>query len=174
MLYITKEHVRINHEIKSPKIRVIDSDGTQLGILPIEEALKIAEQQDLDLVEVAPNAEPPVCRIIDFGKFKYEKERKEKEAIKKQSRIKIKEIKIRPTTEAHDFQFKVAHIRRFLENGDKAKVTITFRGREVVHSNLGKEMLEKIANELKDIGIVEQQPKLEGKNMIMVLTTIKK
>jgi translation initiation factor IF-3 len=148
---------------------VVDHDGEQLGIMPIEEALAVAEDQDLDLVEVAPNSDPPVCRIMDFGRFKYQQSKRSQEAKKRQKIIHVKEVKMRPKTEAHDFQFKAKHIRRFLDEGNKAKVTIMFRGREMAHQHLGMRLLTRMIEELKDVAQVEQEPIQEGRNMIMVL-----
>ncbi len=148
----------------------MDTDGNQLGIMPVREALRIAEERQLDLVEIAPQAKPPVCRIMDFGKYKYEQSKKEKEARKKQKIVEIKEIKLRPNIEDHDFFVKVRNASRFLREGDKVKATIIFRGREIVHTQLGKQLLVRLSEELKDLGNVERQPKLEGKNMIMILT----
>ncbi|MCL6558497.1 MAG: translation initiation factor IF-3 [Firmicutes bacterium] len=161
---------RINEEIRVREIRLVDSDGNQLGIMPTREALKIAEERQLDLVEIAPQAKPPVCRVMDFGKYKYEQSKKEKEARKKQRIIEIKEIKLRPNIEDHDFFVKARNAARFLKEGDKVKATIVFRGREIVHTQLGKQLLVRLSEELKDLGNVERQPKLEGKNMIMILS----
>jgi translation initiation factor IF-3 len=140
-----------------------------LGIVPLEEALARAEAEKLDLVEVAPKASPPVCRIMDYGKYKYMQAKKLQEAKKKQTTIQIKEVKIRPKTEEHDYQFKLRHIKRFLSEKNKAKVTIMFRGREIAHSELGLKVLERIMADIEEEGIVEQAPKLEGRNMIMIL-----
>ena len=161
--------MRINEEIRAREVRVISSTGEQLGIMPLRDALRLAGEQQLDLVEVAPQAKPPVCRIMDFGKFKYEQQKRDKEAKKKQKIITVKEVKIRPNIEEHDFNVKIKHAQRFLEDGDKVKVTIMFRGRELSHPELGKQVLTKMANELKNIATVEREPKLEGKNMIMIL-----
>ncbi|CUH96191.1 hypothetical protein P22_2280 [Propionispora sp. 2/2-37] len=140
-----------------------------MGILATREALRLAAEQHLDLVEVAPTAKPPVCRIMDFGKFKYEQQKREKEAKKKQKVVTVKEVKLRPNIEDHDFNVKLKNAQRFLQDGDKVKVTIMFRGRELSHPELGRQVLVKMANELKDMVIVEREPKLEGKNMIMIL-----
>ncbi|MFZ5649021.1 MAG: translation initiation factor IF-3 [Bacillota bacterium] len=169
MIYITKDF-RINEEIRVREIRLVDNDGNQLGIMPTREALKIAEERQLDLVEIAPQAKPPVCRIMDFGKYKYEQSKREKEARKKQKIIDIKEVKLRPNIEDHDFNVKSKNAARFLKDGDKVKATIIFRGREIVHTQLGKQLLVRLAEELKDLCNVERQPKLEGKNMIMILS----
>lgn len=169
MIYITKDF-RINEEIRVREIRLVDNDGNQLGIMPTREALKIAEERQLDLVEIAPQAKPPVCRIMDFGKYKYEQSKREKEARKKQKIIDIKEVKLRPNIEDHDFLVKAKNAARFLKDGDKVKATIIFRGREIVHTQLGRQLLVRLAEDLKDLCNVERQPKLEGKNMIMILT----
>ncbi|MFZ5591573.1 MAG: translation initiation factor IF-3 [Bacillota bacterium] len=161
---------RINEEIRVREVRVVDSDGNQLGIMPTREALRLAEERQLDLVEIAPQARPPVCKLMDFGKYKYEQNKREKEAKKKQKVINIKEIKLRPNIEDHDFQIKAKNAARFLKDGDKVKATIMFRGREIVHTQLGMQLLQRLAEELKDLCNVERQPKLEGKNMIMILS----
>lgn len=150
---------------------MINHEGKQIGIFPLSEALKIAKEGGNDLVEVSPNASPPVCRIMDYGKFKYQQSKKFHHAKKKhvQSITHIKEIKIRPQTEEHDFQFKMRHIKKFLNQGDKVKISLIFRGREITHPEFGKEVLERIVEEINDTGIVEQLPKLEGRNMTMLL-----
>jgi translation initiation factor IF-3 len=161
--------VNVNQKIRAPQIRLIGEDGTQLGIVPLEEALARAAEEKLDLVEVAPKASPPVCKIMDYGKYKYLQAKKLQEAKKKQTTIQVKEVKIRPKTEEHDYQFKLRHIKRFLSEKNKAKVTIMFRGREIAHSELGLKVLERIIADIEEEGIVEQAPKLEGRNMIMIL-----
>ena len=138
--------------------------------MPISEALRIAQERELDLVEVAPEAVPPVCRIMDFGKFKYQQSRRAKDARKKQTIIQVKEVKMGPKTDEHDFQFKARHVRRFLEDGNKAKVTIRFRGREMAHTELGRKLLDRMSQDLSDIATVESFPKLEGRNLVMILT----
>ncbi|GAB6157291.1 translation initiation factor IF-3 [Desulfotomaculum varum] len=148
---------------------MVDADNNQLGIMSVKEALRLAEERQLDLVEVAPQAKPPVCRIMDYGKFKYEQSKREKEAKKKQRIIQVKEVKLRPRIEEHDYIVKAKNAERFLKDGDKVKVTIMFRGREIVHTELGKKLLDRLAEDLKDLCIVERQAKLEGKNMIMIL-----
>lgn len=159
----------MNEKIRALEVRVIGHDGQQLGILPVRKALELALQEHLDLVEVAPNAEPPVCKIMDFGKFKYQQNKRSQEAKKKQTVIQVKEVKIRPKTDEHDLLVKIKHIKRFLAQKDKAKVTILFRGREIAYSDQGMKVLERIREELKDEIVVEQQPKMEGRNMIMIL-----
>ena len=148
---------------------MISPDGTQLGVLPIEQALQTAYGLNMDLVEVAPEARPPVCRIMDFGKYRYEQSKKAREAKKKQTIIELKEIKLRPKTEEHDFQFKVRHAERFLKEGNKAKITMMFRGREVIRMDRGKALLNRFVEALKDVAVVEQQTKVEGRNMTMIL-----
>ena len=166
---ISRDSLRINEEIHIREVRVTSATGEQLGIMPTREALRMAEEQHLDLVEVAPKAKPPVCRIMDFGKYRYEQQKREKEAKKKQKIVTIKEVKLRPNIEDHDFDVKKKNALRFLEDGDKVKVTIMFRGRELSHPELGRVLLVRMAKELADIANVERDPKLEGKNMIMIL-----
>ncbi len=150
-------------------MRLIDVDGEQVGIINIDEALDRAAVRDLDLVEVAPQADPPVCRIMDYGKYKYEQAKREKEARKNAKTVTVKEVKLRPKIEDHDFNTKLKHARRFLDNGDKVKVTIMFRGREIVHPELGREVLDRLAEEISDIGVIESRPNLEGRNMVMMV-----
>ncbi|MFZ5942477.1 MAG: translation initiation factor IF-3 [Bacillota bacterium] len=164
--------LRINEEIRTKEVRLVDEKGEQLGIMPPKEAAKIAAERGLDLVEVAPNAVPPVCRIMDYGKFKYEQSKKEREARKNQRIINVKEVKLRPNIEDHDFDTKTRNAVRFLENGDKVKVTIMFRGREITHPELGKELCDRLAEQVKSIAKVEKEAKVEGRNMIMILTPI--
>jgi len=144
-------------------------DGEQLGIVPLKKALDLAAEVELDLVEVAPNATPPVCKIMDYGKFKYQQSKRSQEAKKKQTVIQVKEVKVRPKTDEHDLQVKIRHIRRFLGQKDKAKVTIVFRGREIAYTDQGMKILERIEQELKDEVVIEQHPKMEGRNMVMIL-----
>ncbi len=167
---IISKDFRINEQIRVREVRLVDTEGAQLGIMPIKDALRIAEERQLDLVEIAPQAKPPVCRIMDFGKYKYEQSKKEKETRKKQKVMDVKEIKMRPNIEDHDFLVKVKNAERFLKEGNKVKVSIIFRGREIVHTQLGKQLLVRMADQIKDIGSIERQPKLEGKNMIMIIT----
>lgn len=150
-------------------MRVIGPDGNQVGILPLEEALKLAQSHDLDLVEVAPTSQPPVCRIMDYGKFKYEQKKKAFQSKKRSAVVQMKEIKMRPKTNEHDLQFKVRHIKEFLASGKKTKVSVMFRGREIVHAGLGKAMMERILDEVKELANLEMAPRLEGRTMIMVL-----
>jgi len=159
----------INDKIRAPQVRVIGADGSQLGILPIERALELALEAHSDLVEVAPNADPPVCKIMDYGKYKYQQNKRSQEAKKKASVIQVKEVKIRPKTDDHDLEFKIRHIRRFLGQKDKAKVTMLFRGREIVYVDLGMKILDRVLEALQDEAVVEQKPKMEGRNLVMVL-----
>lgn len=149
---------------------MISPEGEQLGILPIEEALAVAQERELDLVEVAPNERPPVCRIMDFGKYKYQQAKRSQEAKKRQKVIQTKEVKMRPKTEEHDYQFKMRHARRFLEEGDKVKVTVLFRGREMDHIDLGQRILDRVIADCKDVATIEQHPKFEGQALTTVLT----
>ena len=160
---------RSNNRISSPEVQVIDQSGENLGILNIQEAISKAKQENLDLIEISPNARPPVCKIMDMGKYKYDQQKKLNKAKKKQKKIELKEIKLRPVTEVHDYSFKIKNAQKFLSKGDKVKFTIRFKGREMQHSNLGNELMEKIKNDMQSIGKVELQPKLEGKQMIMVI-----
>jgi translation initiation factor IF-3 len=155
--------------IRVREVRVISPEGEQLGILPIEEAVALAQERDLDLVEVAPNERPPVCRIMDFGKYKYQQAKRSQEAKKRQKVIQIKEIKMRSKTEEHDYQFKMRHAHRFLEEGNKVKVTLLFRGREMDHVELGQRMLDRIITDCKDVSTVEQHPRLEGQTLTLIL-----
>jgi translation initiation factor IF-3 len=156
--------------IRVPEVRIIGQEGAQLGVMLTPDALQIAQEQGLDLVEVAPNEKPPVCRIMDFGKYRYQQSKRLQQAKKKQKVILVKEIKLRPKTEKHDYNFKSQHVRRFLQDGHKAKVTIVFRGREMAHTELGRRILDRMAEELEDVSTIEQTPKQEGRNMAMVLS----
>ena len=160
---------RSNNRISSPEVQVIGSDGNNLGILNTNEAISIAKQQGLDLIEISPNAKPPVCKIIDMGKFKYDAQKKANVAKKKQKIVLLKEIKMRPVTETHDYDFKVKNAKKFIGKGDKVKFTIRFKGRELQHSHLGRELMDKIKTDMQDIGKVELHPKFDGKQMIMVI-----
>jgi len=161
--------VNTNKEIRAKEVRVIDPDGNQLGVIPTTEALRAALDFGLDLVEVSPNAKPPVCKIMDYGKYKYELTKKQQEAKKKQSSFQLKEIKIRPKTGDHDLQVKIDHIKKFLGKKDKVRVTVIFRGREITLSDRGRELLNQIAETVADLSTVEQSPKFEGRTMLMVL-----
>ncbi|BAU58787.2 translation initiation factor IF-3 [Halorhodospira halochloris] len=153
-----------------PQVRLISSEGEQVGVVATEEALAQAEEEGLDLVEIDGNAEPPVCRAMDYGKFKFEQSKKQQAARKKQKQIQVKEVKLRPGTDEGDFQVKLRNLRRFLEDGDKAKVTIRFRGREMAHQELGKRLLDRVEQELEDIAVVDQRPRMEGRLMVMMMS----
>ena len=166
----TKDHgPRSNNRISSPEVQVIANDGENLGILNTNEAIKMAKNQGLDLIEIAPNANPPVCKIMDMGKFKYDARKKANKAKKKQKKIELKEIKLRPVTEIHDYKFKIKNAQKFILKGDKVKFTIRFKGRELQHSHLGNELMSKIKDDMQNIGKVELHPKFDGKQMIMVI-----
>jgi translation initiation factor IF-3 len=171
---IATNEPRLNESIRGNECRLIGVDGSQLGIFGIDAAQRIASDQGLDLVEIAPDAKPPVCRVMDYGKFKYEQAQKAKQARKNQTRIEIKEMKFRPKIDTGDYETKKKHILRFLDAGAKVKVTIMFRGREMAHPQLGLNILEKLAADLQDQATVENQPKLEGRNMFMLITPLKK
>jgi len=158
-----------NNRITAPEVQVIGSDGENIGILNTNEAISMAKEQGLDLIEISPNAKPPVCKIIDMGKFKYDAQKKANVAKKKQKIVLLKEIKMRPVTETHDYDFKVKNAKKFLGKGDKVKFTIRFKGRELQHSHLGRELMDKIKVDMKEIGKVELHPKFDGKQMIMVI-----
>jgi len=160
---------RVNKRIRAKEVRLIGHDGKQLGILSLEQALAEAKGVDMDLVEVAPDAKPPVCRIMDYGKYKYQLKKKQQESKKRQAQVQLKEIKISPRTEEHDFQFKLRHIRKFLTQKNKAKVSMLFRGRQIVYVDSGMTVMKKIADATGDIGVVEKEPYLEGRNMVMIL-----
>lgn len=168
---VISKDLRVNHGIRAREVRVIDSDGAQIGILPLRDALRLAEEKGLDLVEVAAAARPVVCRIMDFGRYKYEQSKRDKEARKKQHVVSVKEVKLRPGIEEHDFQTKAKNAVRFLKEGDKVKVTVMFRGRQIVHHHLGQQLLEKLAEQVKELAVVERYPKLEGRNMFMILAS---
>lgn len=167
---LISKDLRINEEIRAREVRLVGDAGEQLGIMSARDAYKLAQEKGLDLVEVAPTAKPPVCRIMDYGKYKFEQSKREREARKKQRIITVKEVKLRPNIEEHDFQVKTKNVVRFLEDGDKVKVTIMFRGREISHSDLGKELCVRMADMVKDLAAVEREPKVEGRNMIMILS----
>lgn len=164
----------MNDEIRSSEVRLIDAEGQQLGVVSTFEAKKISEEAGLDLVEVSPDAKPPVCRIMDYGKYKFQLSKRKAAAKKKQKQIQIKEVKIRPGTEEADYQVKLRNIIKFLENGDKAKITVRFRGREMSHPELGMQLLQRMLVELAEHGTVEQHPKFEGRQIVMVLGPKKK
>jgi translation initiation factor IF-3 len=165
--------LRINDRIRVPRVRVVGADGAQVGILETSKALEFAAQQDLDLVEVAPQADPPVCRVMDYGKYKYEQAVRQREARKKQSLIVVKEMKMRPKIDPHDYETKKGHVVRFLRQGAKVKVTIMFRGRETMHPENGERLLLKLAEDVAEIARIETPPKLDGRNMTMVMSPLK-
>jgi translation initiation factor IF-3 len=171
--HISATTYRVNDTIRVPEVRLIGPDGENIGVVSIEEAKRIANEADLDLVEVAPNAEPPVCRVMDFGKFVYERTKKEREARKAQTKVEIKEIRLRPKTNEHHRNLKVRNARRWLESGMKVKVRIRFRGREITYPEIALNDLKDIAEDLSDVGVVEQAPGLEGRTMLMVLAPTK-
>ena len=160
---------KTNNRINSPEVQVISSNGENLGILNTNEAISIAKEEGLDLIEISPNARPPVCKIMDMGKFKYDAQKKANKAKKKQKKIDLKEIKLRPVTEVHDYSFKIKNAQKFLSKGDKVKFTIRFKGRELQHKHLGNELMEKIKADILSLGKIELHPKFEGKQMIMVI-----
>ena len=169
MAKIDKRKFRVNEKIRAPRVRLVDADGKQLGIVSREEALRRAQDQGLDLVEVAPQADPPVCRIMDYGQFLYQQAKKAKEARKKQTVVEVKEIKVRPKTDIHDLETKIRHIKRFLKDKNKVKVRVFFRGREITKPELGKEVLNKILAAVEEQAQVEMKPRMEGRQMIMIL-----
>ena len=160
---------KANNRINSPEVQVIGSTGENLGIINTNKAISMAKEEGLDLIEIAPNAKPPVCKIIDMGKYKYDAQKKANKAKKKQKKIELKEIKLRPVTETHDYNFKLKNAQKFLSKGDKVKFTIRFKGRELQHSNLGHNLMNKIQEDIKLVGKVEMNPKFDGKQMIMVI-----
>ncbi|WP_435205508.1 translation initiation factor IF-3 [Tateyamaria sp. 1078] len=160
---------RVNDKIRAPEIRLIGADGENVGVVTPARAMDMADEAGLDLVEISPNATPPVCKIMDFGKFKYETQKREAEARKKQKIIEVKEVKFRPNTDTNDYDVKMRNVFKFLENGDKVKVTLRFRGREMAHQNLGRELLERVAEDTKEIGKIENFPKMEGRQMVMMI-----
>src|SRR5690606_16484520 len=170
---LEKQHRR-NHEIRVPRVRVIGSNGEMIGILSRDEALQLAEEEGLDLVEIQPNADPPVCKIMDFGKFRFEQQKKASEARKRQKQVEIKELKFRPVTDEGDYQIKLRNIRRFIQEGDKVKINIRFRGREMSHQELGRQMAARIEADLGDDVVIESRPRLEGRQMVMLIAPKKK
>ncbi|MEM1235871.1 MAG: translation initiation factor IF-3 [Pseudomonadota bacterium] len=165
---------RVNDRIRAPELRLIDENGDNVGVVSPSRALEMAETAGLDLVEISPNANPPVAKIMDFGKFKYEQQKRESEARKKQKTIEVKEVKFRPNTDTHDYDVKMRNVFKFLGNGDKVKVTLRFRGREMAHQELGRDLLLRVAEDTKDLGKVENMPKMEGRQMIMMIGPIPK
>ncbi|MXQ55386.1 translation initiation factor IF-3 [Shimazuella alba] len=167
---ISKEQQQVNDAIRAREVRLIGANGEQLGIQPLRDALRMAQEQNLDLVNVAPQAKPPVCRIMDYGKYRYEQSKREKEARRNQKIVQLKEVRLSPSIEDHDVQTKLKNVVKFLEQGDKVKLSIRFRGREITHQDLGRRVLVRMAKEVKEISDIERQPKLEGRQMIMILT----
>ena len=167
------DDTRINDEIRAPRVRLIGVDGSQLGLFDTRDAQRIADDQNLDLVEIAPNADPPVCKVMDYGKFKYQQAMKAKQARKNQSKVEVKEMKFRPKIDVGDYETKKGHVLRFLKKGARVKITIMFRGREMAHPEQGLNVLERLAEDLKPFATVESAPKLEGRNMLMLLAPIK-
>ncbi|MBU1319633.1 MAG: translation initiation factor IF-3 [candidate division Zixibacteria bacterium] len=161
--------IRVNERIRSAQVRVIGADGQQVGVLPVKEAQQLAYERGLDLVEVSPTAKPPVCRILDYGKYKYELSKKQKVARKKQHTVQLKEMRYRPKIEEHDYQFKTKHVRQFLLDGFKVKVYVEFRGREMAHTEFGRRIIERVTEELLDIALVEQKAKMEGRNLTTIM-----
>ncbi|MHB1587818.1 MAG: translation initiation factor IF-3 [Acidiferrobacteraceae bacterium] len=166
---IAEKETRLNGQITAPKVRLIGADGQQVGVVSLQEARQTAEAATLDLVEISPNASPPVCRIMDYGKYQYEESKRRHAAKRKQKQIQIKEVKFRPGTDVGDYQVKLRNLIRFLENGDKAKITLRFRGREMAHQELGVQLLKRVEEDLSEVGVVEQRPRLEGRQMVMVI-----
>jgi translation initiation factor IF-3 len=166
------KEANINEKVKAREVRLIAADGAQLGVVPTTDAMRMAREQELDLVEVSPSATPPVCKIMDYGKFKYQVAKKLQEAKKKQTIIQLKEMKLGLKIEEHDLQFKIKHIRDFLEAGDKVKIIIMFKGREVLHVNMGEKMAQRIIESLKDVGDPEQKPRFDGRNIVMVFAPL--
>ena len=160
---------RANERIRAPEVQVISSDGKNLGIVPTKKATEMAREEGLDLIEISPNANPPVCKIIDIGKYKYDLQKKANKAKKKQKIVNLKEIKLRPVTEIHDYNFKIKNAQRFLEKGDKVKFTVKFKGREIQHSNLGNELMQRIINDTMSVGKVEVPAKFEGRQIVMII-----
>ena len=165
----SRDGPRVNEQISIPEVRVVDADGEMVGVISTQEGIEMAAEVGLDLVEVSPNADPPVCKILDYGKYKYEAQKKANEARKKQKVILIKEIKMRPGIDEHDYQVKMRNVRRFIDDGDKVKMTIRFRGREMAHQNLGMDVLHRVRDEMLELAKVEQFPRTEGRMMTMVL-----
>jgi translation initiation factor IF-3 len=174
LIISTAKRNRLNDEITVPQVRLIDEEGENVGVLSITEALEAAQQAGVDLVEISPNMDPPVCRVMDYGKFLFEKKKQQSAAKRKQKQVQVKEVKFRPGTDEGDYQVKLRNLHRFLEEGDKAKVTMRFRGREHAHRELGLELLQRVEQDLVEVAIVESKPAMEGRQMVMVLTPKKK
>ncbi|NHR08409.1 translation initiation factor IF-3 [Chromobacterium haemolyticum] len=174
MAIAQEREARINGEITAREIRLVGKEGEQIGVVSLREAMALAEEGDVDLVEISPTAQPPVCKLMDYGKYKYEQSKKRHEAKQKQKQVQIKEIKFRPGTDDGDYNVKLRNLTRFLSEGDKAKVTLRFRGREMAHQNIGLELLKRVEADLSEIAVVEQFPKLEGRQMVMMIAPKKK
>lgn len=168
------KQVRLNEDITVPQVRLVDQEGEQHGVVPIEQALQVAQSADLDLVEVAPQADPPVCRVMDYGKYVFEERKKKQLARKKQKQVQVKEVKFRPGTDEGDYQVKLRNLVRFLSEGDRVKVTLRFRGREMAHQEIGRKLLKRVEEDLVELATVEQFPKMEGRQMIMLMSPKKK
>jgi translation initiation factor IF-3 len=171
---VANNQLRLNDEITGREVRLIDQDGEQAGVVSLMQAKRLAEEAELDLVEISPNAKPPVCRIMDYGKYRFEVSKKQQEAKKKQKQIQVKEIKFRPGTDEGDYQVKLRSLIRFLSDGDKAKVTLRFRGREMAHQDLGSQLLKRVEDDLSQYGSVEQRPRMEGRQMVMTIAPIRR
>ncbi|WP_353572990.1 translation initiation factor IF-3 [Candidatus Albibeggiatoa sp. nov. BB20] len=169
-----EKNARINEQINVPKVRLIDADGENVGVVSVQDAQTRASEAELDLVEISPSAKPPVCRIMDYGKYLFEQNKKRQIAKKKQKQVQVKEVKFRPTTEEGDYKVKLRNAMRFLEDGDKTKVTIRFRGREVTHQDIGRQLLARLEKDIGELGNVEQRPKMEGRQMVMIISPSKK
>jgi translation initiation factor IF-3 len=168
-----RDPTRINDQIRAPEVRLIDENGEQVGVVPTEQAYAYAQERDLDLVEVAPTSKPPVCRVLDYSKYKYEQEQKAKAARKHQQQVNVREIKLRPKIATHDYETKRGHVERFLRNQDKVKVTIMFRGRETTHPERGRALLERLFTDVEELATIEQHPEQEGRNMTMLLAPVR-
>jgi translation initiation factor IF-3 len=166
---LPKDFVRTNRRIRVPEVRVLGADGAQLGVMPTREAMRLAEEAGLDLVEISPRAVPPVCRIMDYGKFKFDEAKQKRQARKKQTVVQVKEVKFRPKTDEHDYQTKVRHIRRFLEEGNRVRMVVQFRGREIVHPQVGRLVLEQVLRDLADVARIEHMPGMEGRSLAMTI-----
>ena len=166
------KNLRANYRINKPEVQVISSEGKNLGVLSTKEAIHMAKQEGLDLVEISPNVNPPICKIIDIGKYKYDLQKKANKAKKKQKVVNLKEIKLRPVTDIHDYNFKIKNAQKFLTKGDKVKFTVKFKGREMEHTNLGRDLLNRVQNDTKEIGKIELHPRFEGRQMIMIVQPI--
>lgn len=173
--YLIKEkRLRVNEDIRAPRVRVIDENGNQIGIITSQEAKRTAEERGYDLIEISPNASPPVCKLLDYGKYRYEQMKKEKMQRKHQQQTQVKEIRLHPNTDDHDFEYKARHARRFLEEGNKVKATVIFKGREITYQDQGKDILLRLLEKVEEVTKVEQEPKMEGRSMIMMLAPEKK